>query len=148
MCLSLRYVKASLIWSISSAGMKLRVFLVYTEPSTMRIGEAGFDQISKHGQFSCPWFRAPDTIFCRKTYFSATGTLLCRKIEISMLYFSPNSLLTLHRTNVLKKGKTTTSYLSPSWHATCVVASNLRSPEFGCITYAEGEYSISILCFS
>ena len=41
-CLSPRYVNASLIWSISSAGMKLRMFLVYTEPSTMRIGEAGF----------------------------------------------------------------------------------------------------------
>ena len=34
------------------------------------------------------------------------------------------------------------STMSPSRHATCVVASNLRSPEFGCITYAEGEYSI------
>ena len=41
-CLSPRYVTASLILSITSAGMKLRMFLVYTEPSTMRIGEAGF----------------------------------------------------------------------------------------------------------
>ena len=47
-----------------------------------------------------------------------------------------------HRINVLKKGKTSTSYLSPSWHATCDVASNLRSPEFVCTTYAEGEYNI------
>ena len=109
--------------------------------------------ISKHGQFSCPWFRAPDTFFPRKMYFSATGRCcsnhyLSRKIEISMLYFSPNSMLTLHRINVFKKAKTSTSYLSPSWHATCAVASNLRSPEFGCIMYAEAEYSISILCFS
>ena len=56
-----------------------------------------------------------------------------------MLYFSPNSLLTR-----LKKGKTSTSYLSPSWHATFVVASNLRSPEFGCITYAEGDIGWNI----
>ena len=42
-------------------------------------------------------------------YFSATGRccskcyLICGKIEISILYFSPNSLLTLHCINVLKK---------------------------------------------
>ena len=106
--------------------------------------------ISKHGQFSCPWFRAHDTIFPRKMYFSATGRCcskryLCRKIEISMLYFSTNSLLTRHRINVLKKAK---HRLFTCRHATYVVASNLRSPEFGCITYAEGEYSIPILCFS
>ena len=46
MCLSPRYVKTSLISSISSAGMKLTMFLVYTEPSTMRIGEAGFEQLA------------------------------------------------------------------------------------------------------
>ena len=40
----------------------------------------------------------------------------------------------------LKKGKTSTSYLSPSRHATYVVASNLRSPEFGCITSEEGVF--------
>ena len=62
-------------------------------------------------------------------YVSATGRCcsnknLWRKIEVSMFYFFPNSLLTLHRINVLKK-QTSTSYLSPSWHVTCVVASNL-----------------------
>ena len=66
--------------------------------------------INKRGQFLCPWFCAPDTIFPRKIYFSATGRCcskryLWRKIEISMLYFSPNSLLTLHRINVLKRAK-------------------------------------------
>ena len=43
-CFSPRYVKASLIWSISSAGLKLRMFLVYIEPSTMRISEAEFEK--------------------------------------------------------------------------------------------------------
>ena len=61
--------------------------------------------IKKHIQFSCPWHNFP-----RKIYFSVTGRCcskryLCRKIEISMFYFSPNSLLTLHRINVLKKVK-------------------------------------------
>ena len=79
--------------------MKLRMFLVYTELSTMRIGEAGFEQSN-----------APDMIFPRKMYFSSTGRCcskryLWRKIEMSILYFSPNSLLTLHRINVLKKAK-------------------------------------------
>ena len=82
--------------------MKLRMFLVYTEPSTMRIGEAGFEQLANMVSF-----RAPDFV---PLYLSATGRCcskryFCRKIEISMLYFSPNSLLTLHRTNVLKKAK-------------------------------------------
>ena len=104
-CLSPRYVKGSLIWSISSAGMKLRMFLVYTEPSTMRIGEAGFEQLA-----NVVSFRAPDTIFPRKMYFSATGRCCSKRhlwwnIEISMLYFSPNSLLRLHRINVLKIAK-------------------------------------------
>ena len=66
--------------------------------------------ISKHGQFSCPWFRAPDTIFPRKMYFSATGRCcskryVCGKTEVCVLYFSPNSLLTLHRITVLKNAK-------------------------------------------
>ena len=61
--------------------------------------------VSKHGQFSCPWFRAPDTIFPRKMYFSAQNRTYAEKIEISMLYFSPNSLFTLHCINVLKKAK-------------------------------------------
>ena len=44
--------------SISSAGMKLRMFLVYTEPSTMRIGEAGFEQLANIVNF-----RTPDFVF-------------------------------------------------------------------------------------
>ena len=44
--------------------MKLRMFLVYTEPSTMRIDEAGFEQLANMVSF-----RAPDTIFPRKLYF-------------------------------------------------------------------------------
>ena len=107
--LSPRYVKASLIWSIFSAGMTLIMFLVYTEPSTMRIGEAGFEQLANMFSFSCPWFRAPDKNFPRKMYFSATERCcskryLCRKIGISMLHFSSDCLLT-HRINVLTKAK-------------------------------------------
>ena len=56
MCLSPRYVKASLIWSISSAGMKLRMFLVYSEPFTVRIGEAGFEQLANMISFRAPDF--------------------------------------------------------------------------------------------
>ena len=78
-----------------------RVFLVYTEASTMRIGEAGFEQFSKVISF-----RVTDAIFPRRMYFSsATGRCLVshylwRKIEIGMFYFSPNSLLTFYPTNV------------------------------------------------
>ena len=141
-CLSPRYVKASLIWSISYAGMKLRMFLVYTEPSTMRIGEAGFEQLA-----NIVSFRVADTIFPRKNVFFCQGRCcskryLWRKIDRSLLYFSPNSLLTLHRINILKKAKhrLLTCRHPGMWR---VVASNLRSPEFGCITYAEGD----IWCF-
>ena len=107
-CLSPRYVKASLIWLISSAGMKLRMFLVYTEPSTMRIGEAGFEQLANVVSFRAPDFMPLTQFSLEKCIFSATGRCcskryLWRKIEISMLYFSPNSLLTLYRINVLKK---------------------------------------------
>ena len=41
---------------ISSAGMKQRMFLVYTEPSTMRIGEAGFEQLANLVSFRAPDF--------------------------------------------------------------------------------------------
>ena len=111
--------------------------MVYTEPFTIRIGEAEFQQLANVVSFC-----AADTIFPRKIYFSAKGRCcskryLRRKIDIRMLYFCPNSLLSFYRINVIES-KTTNSYLSPSWHALCVIASNLRSPEFGCITYAEG----------
>ena len=47
--------------------MKLRMFLAYTEPSTMRIGEAGFEQLANFVRF-----RVADIIFPRKKmYFSA-----------------------------------------------------------------------------
>ena len=83
--------------------MKLRIFLVYTESSTMRIGEAGFEQLA-----NVVSFRVADTFFPRKKcIFLPRGdvvkTLLMTKIEISMLYFTPNSLHTLQRINVLKK---------------------------------------------
>ena len=88
----------------------LRMFLVYTEPSTMRIGEAGFEQLAKMVSFRAPDFVSLTQFSLEKMYFSAAGRCyskryLCRKVEISMLYFSPNSLLTLHRINVLKKAK-------------------------------------------
>ena len=70
-CLSPQYVKTSLIWSISSAGMKLRMFLVYTETSTMRIGEAGFEQLA-----NVVSFRVDDTIFPRKNVFFCHGLML------------------------------------------------------------------------
>ena len=101
--------------------------------------------ISKRGQFSCAWFRAPDTIFPRKMYFSATGrcwSKLMAKNRYKPALFLPKLFAQTSLYKCLKKDKTSTSYLSPSWHATCVVASNLRSPEFGCITSAEDEYSI------
>ena len=60
-CLSPWYVKASLIWSTASSAMKPRMFLVYTEPSTTRISEAGFEQfrISKCYQFLSGWCNIP-----------------------------------------------------------------------------------------
>ena len=85
--------------------MKPRMFLVCTEPSTMRIGEAGFEQLA-----NVVSFHAPDTIFPQKMYFFCHRemlfkTLLMAKIEISMFYFPINSLPTLSRINVLKKAK-------------------------------------------
>ena len=47
-----------------SAGMEQRVFLVYTEPSTMRIGELGFEQFS-----NVLSFLVADAIFPRRMYF-------------------------------------------------------------------------------
>ena len=84
--------------------MKLRVFLVYPEPSTMRIGEAGFEQLA-----NVVSFRAPDFVplFCRRE-------MLLLMVKNRKMYdlFLPNSLLTLNRINVLKKGKTSTLFLS------------------------------------
>ena len=87
------------------------MFLVYTEPSTMKIGEAGFEQLANVVSFRAPDFVSLTQFSLEKCIFLPQGefvqnvTLICRKIEISMLYFSPNSLLTLHRINVLKKAK-------------------------------------------
>ena len=41
--------------------MKLRMFLIYTKPSTMRMGEAGFEQLANVVRF-----RIADTFFPRK----------------------------------------------------------------------------------
>ena len=84
------------------------MFLVYTEPSRMRIGEAGFEQLANLVSFRAPSFVPLTQV--SKMCFSATGRCcskryLWRKIEISMLCFSPNSLPTLHRINVLQKAK-------------------------------------------
>ena len=68
-CLSPRYVKPSLICSISFAGMKLRMFLVYTEPSTMRIGEAGFEQLVNVVSFRARDFVPLTQFFPRKNVF-------------------------------------------------------------------------------
>ena len=74
-CLSRQYVKASFIWSISSAGMKLRMFLVYTEPSTMRIGEARIGQLAN--VFS---FRVADTTFPGKNVFFCHEEMLFKTL--------------------------------------------------------------------
>ena len=90
--------------------MKLRMFLVYTEPSTMRMGEAGFEQYANMVSFRAPDFVPLTQFSLKKMYFSATGRCcpkryLCRKIQISMIFVSPNSFFTLHRIKVLKKAK-------------------------------------------
>ena len=125
------------------------MLLVNSEPSTMRIGEAGFEQLANVVRFPAPDFVPLTQFSLGKSIFLPKGDVdqnvtygESRKNRDKYALFSPNSLLTLHHINVLKKGKTSTSFLSPSWHATCVVASNLRSQEFGCIMYAVGEYSI------
>ena len=107
-CLSPRYVKASLIRSISSAGMKLKMFLVYIEPSTMRIGEAGFEQLANVVSFRASDFVPLTQCSLEKCIFLPQGDVVQNatygeKIEISMLCFSSNSLLTLHCINVLKR---------------------------------------------
>ena len=54
-----------------SADMKQRVFQVYTEPFTMRIGEAGFEQLA-----NVISFRVADAIFPRRMYFFCHGQML------------------------------------------------------------------------
>ena len=76
MCLSLRYVKASLILSISSAGMKLRMFLVYTELSTNRIGEAGFEQLTNMVSFRAPDFVPLTQLSLEKCIFLPQGDVV------------------------------------------------------------------------
>ena len=53
-----------------SAGMKQRVFLVYTEHSTIRIGEAGFKQLA-----NVVSFRVADAIFPRRMYIFCHGEM-------------------------------------------------------------------------
>ena len=48
------------------------MFLVYTEPSTMRIGEAGFEQKLAN----MVSFHAPGTIFFRKCIFLPQGDVV------------------------------------------------------------------------
>ena len=47
--------------------MKLRLFLVYNEPSTVRIGEAGFEQLANMVSFRAPEFM-PLTQFSLEKY--------------------------------------------------------------------------------
>ena len=51
--------------------LKQRVFLVYTEPSTVRIGEAEFEQFS-----NIISFRVADAIFPRRMYFLPRGDVV------------------------------------------------------------------------
>ena len=80
-CLSPRNVNASLIWTISSAGMKLRMFLVYTEPSTMRISETGFEQLANVVSFRALDFVPLTQFSLEKMYFSATGRCCSKRYE-------------------------------------------------------------------
>ena len=61
--------------------------------------------------------------------------------NISVCFISTKTLYLHFIVFVSKKEKNhlLTCGQNDTRHATCVVASNLRSPEFGCITYAEGE---------
>ena len=80
-------------WSIASAGMKLRMFLEYTEPATMRIGEAGFEQLANVVSFrtliSCPWHNFPlkNVFFCHREM--SFKTLLIAKNRDKYALFLP-----------------------------------------------------------
>ena len=60
-----------------SAGKRQPVILVhvYTEPSTMRIGEAGFEQLP-----NVISFRVADAIFPRRMYFFCHGEMLVKSL--------------------------------------------------------------------
>ena len=58
-----------------SASMKQKVFLIYTEPSTMGIGEAGFEHFS-----NVISFRVTDAIFSRRMYFFCHGEMLVKSL--------------------------------------------------------------------
>ena len=103
-CLSPRNVKGSLICSISSAGMKLKNVSGIYRTFHNEDRWSTIQTITKRCQFSCRWYNFPS----KKCNFLPRGeisleTLLMAKKGISMLYFSPNSLLTLHRIDVWKK---------------------------------------------
>ena len=61
-----------------SAGMKQREFLVYTEPSTMRIGEAGFEQLA-----NVISFRVANAIFSLEFIFFCHGEMLVKSLLIA-----------------------------------------------------------------
>ena len=61
-----------------SAGMKQRVFLVYTEPSTMRNGEAGFEQLA-----NVISVRVANAIFPRRMYFFCHGEMLVKSLPMA-----------------------------------------------------------------
>ena len=61
-----------------SAGLKQRVFLVYTEPSIMRIDEAGFKQSA-----NVISFRVADAIFTRRMYSVCHGEMLFKSLLIA-----------------------------------------------------------------
>ena len=70
--------------------MKLRMFLVHTEPSTMRIGEAGFEQLANMVSFRAPDFVPLTQFSLEKCIFLPQGDVVqndtyAEKIEISKL---------------------------------------------------------------
>ena len=67
-----------------SASMKLRMFLVYIEPSTMRIGEAGFEQLANVVSFRAPDFVPLTQFSLEKMFFSATGRC-CSKTLLTFM---------------------------------------------------------------
>ena len=113
LCLSPRHVKVRLISSMPSAGMKQQAFLVYTEPSTVRIGEAGFEQFS-----NVISFRVADAIFPRRMYFFCHGEMLVKSLLMAKnrdkyTLFPPKRYAHTSSYEGIKRQKKSSSYLWP-----------------------------------
>ena len=56
--------------------MKLRMFLLYTEPSTMRMGEAGFEELANKVNFRAPDFVPLTQFSLEKCVFLPQGDVV------------------------------------------------------------------------